>query len=437
MRLTPLEPWIAAKAGAPGALTRAHLAAYQLAKLNETLALARSRSAFYREHFAGLPEGLGSLDQLADFPFTTADDIRQNPLRFVCTSQGDIARVVTLDSSGTTGEPKRLYFTRADQELTIDFFHVGMSTFTGPGDRVMILLPCERPGSVGDLLAIALERLEAAGIRHGLVRDPAETLAVMRRERVTGLVGIPAQVIRLVRGAAARGGPTPALHSALLTTDHVPHAIKRAVEAAWGCTVYNHYGMTEMGLGGGVECAARRGYHLREADLLFEVIDPATGRPVSEGVEGEVVVTTLTRAGMPLIRYRTGDVSRFIPGPCPCGAQLKTLARVRARLAGRAELPGGQALTRADLDEALFANDAVLGFSADLRGEWDSPTLHVAAEVDAPAGDPAALARPLRDAIRSIPALQKAHVDVRVTAAPEGAMPGAVKRTLGDSRRRL
>jgi phenylacetate-CoA ligase len=142
--------------------------------------------------------------------------------------------------------------------------------------------------------------LGAHPIRHGVVRDVLETLDVMNQEHVNGLVGIPTQVL-----APARFGEGLRLKSALLTTDHVPNAIVRAVEHAWGCLVYNHYGMTEMGLGGG-ECQARRGYHLREADMIFEIVNPATGEPVAEGETGEAVFTTLTRRGMPLIRSRTG-----------------------------------------------------------------------------------------------------------------------------------
>jgi phenylacetate-coenzyme A ligase PaaK-like adenylate-forming protein len=89
--------------------------------------------------------------------------------------------------------------------------------------------------------------------------------------------------------------------------------------------------MTEMGLGGAMACEERVGYHPREADLIFEIIDPQTGGPLPEGEVGEVVFTTLTRAAMPLIRYRTGDLSRWIPGNCPCGSVLKRLDRIADR----------------------------------------------------------------------------------------------------------
>ncbi len=381
--LTPLEPWSAGKIGQPGRpLKRADLEAYQLDRLRATLDLARTRSPFYRRHLAEAPARLEALAGLARLPFTTAADLRAQPLQFLCVSQDEIQRVVTLDTSGTTGAPKRLYFTRPDQALTVDFFRVGMSTFTAPGDRVLILLPGETPGSVGDLLGTALRELGAEPIQHGPVRDPGRTLAAAAESGANVLVGVPAHVLKLVR-AAPPGAPRLKLKSALLTTDHVPAAIVRAVEAASGGTVYNHYGMTEMGLGGGVDCARRRGYHLREADLLFEVVDPDTGTPLPDGEPGEVVFTTLTRTGMPLIRYRTGDLGRFLPDACPCGTGLRTLAYITTRLTGRVELGGGSLLTMPALDESLFALADVLNFAATIRRGPARTRLELAIQVRA------------------------------------------------------
>jgi phenylacetate-CoA ligase len=204
MTLTPLGPWIARKIGQP-ALHRADLEVYQLQKLRETIHWARAHSPFYRRQLAEAPPELASLDALAGYPFTTTADLRANPLQFLSVSQDDIHRVVTLESSGTCGAPKRFYFTLADQALTVDFFQVGMSTFTAPGDRVLILLPGETPGSVGNLLAQAVRRLGAEPIQHGPVRDPARTLAVAAQERVTVMVGVPTHVMALVRQAPPCG----------------------------------------------------------------------------------------------------------------------------------------------------------------------------------------------------------------------------------------
>lgn len=429
--ITPLDAWIKQKIAHSGKLSRAALAADQLSKLCETIELARHKSPFYQKHLSSAPAQLSRLEDLAQFPFTTAQDIRNHGLQFLCVSQDEIQRVVTLDTTGTTGQPKSIYFTREDQELTIDFFHHGMTTFTAPGDRVLILLPCERAGSVGDLLATGLQRLGAEPVRHGIVRDRDQTLALMRAQKVDGLVGIPTQVLGL-----ARHSPDLRLKSVLLSTDHVPNAVARAIEQAWHCDVYNHYGMTEMGLGGGVECRARRGYHLREADLYFEIVHPETGQPVVVGESGEVVFTTLTRTGMPLIRYRTGDISRFIPGDCPCGTCLKTMERIRARRAGRVSLGAGEELTIADLDEALFSLDGVYDYDAGVLHSPERETLHLTVYV-LRADEPELTAR-IAAALDTIPAIQTARTRQRLSTQIEiytqratPALP--LKRTIRES----
>ena len=198
MKLTPLEPWISQKINSPQAeLRRSDLEAYQLDRLRQVLQLVRSKSTFYRKHLANAPERIEQLSDLDQFPFTSAEDLRREGLQFLTVSQSEIERVVTLDTSGTTGSPKRLYFTREDQELTIDFFRQGMSTFTGAGDRVMILLPYRTPGSVGDLLAKGLYRLGATPILFGPVQNPRDALAMMLAEKADVLVGVPTHVLAM------------------------------------------------------------------------------------------------------------------------------------------------------------------------------------------------------------------------------------------------
>jgi phenylacetate-coenzyme A ligase PaaK-like adenylate-forming protein len=324
-----------------------------------------------------MPTTIASLDELSQFPFTTPEDIRQNPLPFVCVSQNDIQRIVTLQSSGTTGEPKRIFFTADDQELTIDFFGVGMSTLTESGERVMILLPGETPGSVGDLLRIGLERKGVHPIPYGMVRDPFHALETMENQQADCLVGSPTQVLSLAR----RWNPkNKAPRTILLSTDYVPSAIVRELEKIWGCEVFHHYGATEMGLGGGVECEAHHGYHLRDADMLFEIVNPETGEPVPDGEYGEVVFTTLTRRGMPLIRYRMGDRSRFIVDECPCGTKLRTMEKVRGRFSGFVRM-GEETLKLPDFDEALFPIPGLLNFSITVSGSAGDESLLVEAQM--------------------------------------------------------
>jgi phenylacetate-coenzyme A ligase PaaK-like adenylate-forming protein len=436
MKITPLEGWISRRIGTNGAgLSRERIEACQLEKLRETIGWAKARSPFYREHLAGLAqEDLTGLEALRRFPFTTAEDIRRQPLRFLCVSQSEVSRVVTLQTSGTTGEPKRVFFTIDDQERTIDFFHHGMSTLAGPGDRVLILLPGTIPGSVGDLLVKGLERLGAVGIPHGLVCDASRTLDVMEKERIDTLVGVPAQVLGLARSSGGRAAPG----SVLLSADNVPDAVSNELRRIWGCEVFTHYGMTEMGFGGGVECEARNGYHFREADLYIEIVDPETGRSVSQGDPGEVVFTTLTRKGMPLIRYRTGDVSRFVPGPCPCGTVLKTLARVKSRLRSIRPIAQFGELSITDLDEAIFPVERVLDFSASLTREQGLDRLRI--EVQVIGADNRQTFAAIQEALNAVPVIRSAlrggalFLDVNLLTAVQAVTRDTGKRALLDLR---
>ncbi|TWH48734.1 DVU_1553 family AMP-dependent CoA ligase [Sporomusa sp. KB1] len=378
---TVYEAWIAKKIGWTGKeLTTKLLMEYQLSMLNKVINRAYEHSFFYRRHLKDYGKyPLTSLADLERFSFTTPQDLQTAGLKMVCVNQGEISHVVTLESSGTTGEPKRLYFTSQDQELTVDFFTQSMSMLIRPDEQVYILLPANRPGGVGDLLYQALKRLNAKPVKYGLISSLPEMLENLINQPVSCLVGIPVQILALARYYEHRGEKRKIpLNKILLCTDYVSQAISREIERIWDCEVFDYYGMTEAGLGGGMECGARCGYHLHEADLFFEIVDPMTGRPVMEGQPGEVVISTLTRQGMPLLRYRTGDLSRFIPGRCRCGTILRRLEKVRARKSGLISIGnGGCYITMADLDEALFSIPDVVNFTADVTRQADRSDLKI------------------------------------------------------------
>jgi phenylacetate-coenzyme A ligase PaaK-like adenylate-forming protein len=379
---TPLDFWVNNKIGSPNELlTRPIIAEYQLRKLQEIVDWAYQRSPFYHNHLQVFAkQKISCLEDLTCLPFTTSAHIQESALQMLCVAQGEINRVVTLDTTGTTGKPKRLYFTRDDQELTIDFFQQAMSTFTEPGDRVFILLPGDRPDSVGDLLAKALERLGATPIKHGTIRSLTETLQRLSDTQANILVGIPIQALALAKFYETSHSVAPlALQRMLLSTDYVSQAIIKEIGRILKCEVFDHYGMTEMGLGVGIECCAHHGYHLREADLYIEVIDPQTGGLLPEGQYGELVFTTLTRRGMPLIRYRSGDLSRLLSGKCLCGTALKNLDYIRARKDKGILLDDNCYLIIADLDEALLMLPGVVDFIANVSPgqEFTSLTIKI------------------------------------------------------------
>ena len=382
--ITPLEAWIREKARIDRELTGMSfleaLKAYQLQRLNATINYARRNTSFYRHHLASRPVALLSdLSDIARIPFTTSSDLTDNPLRFLAVRQDDIAKIVTLHTSGSTGEAKRLFFTEADLELTVDFFHHGMSTLVRPGQRAVVLLPGEKPDSVGDLLLRGLQRMDVQVLIYGPITDPLHAAEAIASFGAHCLVGIPTQVLAVARSRTGAAIGTGNIESVLLSTDYVPLSIAETLEEVWGCRVFTHYGMTEMGLGGGVECDALDGYHLREGDLYFEVVDHETGDACSDGAMGEVVFTTLTRQGMPLIRYRTGDIARIIPQPCcPCGSVLRRMERVMGRWNGAVRLGPDCILTLSDMDDVLFRLKGLLDYRASVsKGKEGKLRLHI------------------------------------------------------------
>ncbi|HWR39506.1 MAG TPA: AMP-binding protein [Patescibacteria group bacterium] len=375
LSVTPLDAWVRKEIGGNGPLTTAVIDAEQLKRLNATLALAARYSPFYRKRLAGYDIVLRRMEDLVHLPFTDAEDLKREALRFPCVSQEEISRVVTLGTSGTTGAAKRLFFTREDQERTMEFFQWGMKALTDPGDRVLILFPVNTPGGVGDLLAAAVRRLGATPVLHGPLTQRCQAAELLKEEPFSVIAGPPVPVLALAYDWQQRGWGGQMPKRALLSADYVPHSVVKHLREIWNCEVFGHYGMTEMGLGGGVECAAHDGYHLREADLYFEVIDPVSGVRKSAGEEGEVVFTTLTRQGMPLIRYRTGDISRLLPGRCACGSRLRRLGTVTSRRDG-VRCPGRERqLALADLDEMLFKIHGVVDYTAVLRENGDKRQL--------------------------------------------------------------
>lgn len=350
----PLDAWLARQCGA--ATSRdlpARLAQKQLHLLRSTLDQAM-RGAFYATRLQGREHNLSTLEDLTHLPFTTAEDLR-NWGDFLCVSQGDVQRMVTLHTSGTTGQPKRLAFTDADLAHTRDFFAVGMSQLVRAGQRLAVLLPgAERPDGVADLLRQALgnagvdvvappPQVHMAGQPHGENTDlpqndtkGGEALARwLEQAEAHCLVAAPAQLANLLTWFPAAGPKN--LVGVLSSAEPLDAALGQSLRQHWQCEVLDHYGLTETAYGGAVECAAHNGFHVRELDVLIEIVDISGSKVLQHGQAGEVVITTLQREAMPLVRYRTGDVARILPGPCACGSPLHRLGPVL----GRIERPEG------------------------------------------------------------------------------------------------
>ncbi|MDR0838157.1 MAG: AMP-binding protein [Oscillospiraceae bacterium] len=331
--MTHLTEWLSRKLSAPP--TRANLDAHIDRALRKTLDHAAKNGRHYSKYLQNIDiySYHNIKELLKSLPFSYPAELRDAPLNFLCVPPHEVLRVVTIPTSGTTGNPKRVYFSQEELESTADFFNYGMRNIARAGGRVMIFMRggspdgSAVPGGVCDILTRGLARFGAEGIAYGEVTDADAARRALIASGADCAVGIASQLAQIAR----LPGEQPELKSALLSADNIPPETVTELEQRWGCEVFSHFGMTETAFGGAVDCAAHAGMHIREPDMLFEIIDPATGENLPDGERGELVLTTLTRRVMPLVRYRTGDISEIIPGECPCGCALKRLGHVDGR----------------------------------------------------------------------------------------------------------
>lgn len=351
MKKTPLEDWIITKAGIDG--NRKALEEYQLKQIKNTIEYARENSSFYKSKLINIStDKIRRIGDLHKVPFTMPEDIAGDPFKFLSIAYKNIKRIVSLNTSGTTGEGKRIFFSQEDLNSTIDFFEYGMKSLIKKDDRILVLLPGNSFGSIGDLLKKALKDCTKLCIVEGILKDIPRVIKIIEEEDINCIVGIPIQILYLSR--MEREIFKNRIEKVLLSTDYVPKVLVNEIERKCNCKVFDHYGMTEMAYGGGVQCEALEGYHMREVDLYFEIVNPTTGEIMPEGEYGEVVFTTLNRKAMPLIRYRTGDISAFIKKPCPCGSFLKSMEPLQGRINNRILLKNSQYLYLRELDEILL-----------------------------------------------------------------------------------
>ena len=316
-------------------MPREDLEGIQLERLRITLSRA-SGSDYYRSLFskAGLEAGdIKGLENAAGLPLTTKEDLREGyPYGFLTTSRENLVRLHS--SSGTTGNPTVIFHTREDIDdwtnlVARCLYMVGVR----PGDVFQNMMGYGLfTGGLG--LHYGAERLGALTIPAGSGNSRRQ-VRLMKDFQTTVIHIIPSYALRLSEvfmELAIDPGKDLPLRIALLGAEPHTEGIRKRVEGLYGLEAYNSYGLSEMnGPGVAFECPEKKGMHLWEDSYLMEVIDPVSLKPLPDGEEGELVLTNLTRQGMPLIRYRTKDLTRIMPGECPCGRSHRRIERIKGR----------------------------------------------------------------------------------------------------------
>lgn len=316
-------------------MTRPEIEKLQMERLKTTLQRCMN-APFYKKRFEehGLkPEDIRYLEDLRKIPFTTKQDLRDNyPFGM---SVVPLEQVVRLhSSSGTTGTPTVILHTQKDLDEWANavarcLYMVGLR----PGDIFQ--------NSSGYGMFTGGLGFQYGAERLGMLTVPAAAGNTKRQIKfitdfgTTALHAIPSYAGRLYEVMEEMGiDPRRDTKLRTLIIGAEPHSDqqRRRIEDMLGVKAYNSFGMSEMcGPGVAFECPEQNGMHIWEDYYIVEIVDPETLEPVPEGEVGELILTTINREAMPLLRYRTRDLTRILPGECPCGRHHKRLDRMKGR----------------------------------------------------------------------------------------------------------
>ncbi len=316
-------------------MDRRKLEELQLARLKDTLAYAE-KSYYYGKTYKEKRINAASIRSLADIqkiPFTTKEDLREHwPYGFVAVSKDELVRMHS--SSGTTGRATVIFHTAND-----------LAVWTNLLARCMFMAGMRQSDVFQNMMTYGLftgglgfhygaEKIGALVIPAGAGNSKRQ-IQLMRDFATTAVHVIPSYALHLSTVfAELKLDPRKDTKVKIAFVGAEPHTekMRRKIEEIYGYKAFNSYGLSEMnGPGVAFECPNQDGLHIWEDSFIVEIIDPQTLQPVNDGEEGELVMTTLQRAGMPILRYRTKDLTRIIPEPCACGRTHRRIERIKGR----------------------------------------------------------------------------------------------------------
>lgn len=316
-------------------LPRPVLARLQLERLRQTVERAFSRVPLYRQRMQerGItPAALESLADIARLPFTTKADLRDAyPFGLFASPLEEIVRLHA--SSGTTGKPVVVAYTKEDVAVWTSVM-IRSFAMAGVHSGDIVQNAYGYGLFTGGLGAhYGAEGLGAAVIPTSGGNTDRQIL-VMKDFGVTVICSTPSYFLHMLERAGQMGVDVRSLPLRIGVFGAEPwtEGMRRRIEELAGIRAFDIYGLSEIiGPGVGIECECQQGLHIFEDHFYPEIIDPATGEVLPEGAEGELVLTTLSKRAMPMVRYRTRDITALVPGSCPCGRTLRRIRRIGRR----------------------------------------------------------------------------------------------------------
>jgi len=316
-------------------MERDELEALQLRRLQDTVMRSYYRVPFYRSQMDGVgvsPDDIRTLADIRRLPFTNKTDLRDNyPFGLFAVPKNELVRIHA--SSGTTGKPTVVGYTRRDLDVwTENVARLATAGGVTDGDTVQIAFGYGLfTGGFG--LHYGCEKCGASVIPASS-GNTSRQLMLMQDFGTTVLVCTPSYALHIAEVGEAMGldFENMPLRLGLFGGEPWSDGMRDQIESRLHITATDNYGLSEI-TGPGVtgECLAKNGHHIAEDHFYPEILDPDTMEPVKEGEKGELVFTTLTKEALPMLRYRTHDITRFLSGECSCGRTLRRMARISGR----------------------------------------------------------------------------------------------------------
>ncbi|HEX9049898.1 MAG TPA: phenylacetate--CoA ligase [Anaeromyxobacter sp.] len=320
-------------ASAPDFLPRRELERLQLGRLQAVVARAYARVELFRRRMEERnlrPDSIRSLADIAKLPFTIKADLRDTyPFGLFASPMEDIVRLHA--SSGTTGKPIVVAYTEADLQVwTSVMVRAFAACGLHKGDVVQNAYGYGLfTGGLGAHYGGEALGATVIPISGG---NTERQLMVLQDFNVTAIACTPSYFVHLIERAKDARIGFGRLKVGVFGAEPWSESMRRYIEAESGIKAYDIYGLSEIvGPGVGIECPERDGPHLFEDHFYPEIVDPQTGEPVPDGKEGELVLTTLSKEAMPMIRYRTRDITAIHPEPCACGRTIRRMRRIGRR----------------------------------------------------------------------------------------------------------
>jgi phenylacetate-CoA ligase len=311
---------------------------YQEEQLGELLQYVNKNSKFYsdlfKEHNISIND-IKTIEDLQKLPFTTKDDLYEQNDDFICVDKRKIVDYIT--TSGTLGDPVTFAMTDADLERLAYNEYISFLCSDGdPDDIYQLMVTLDRRFMAGMAYFLGIKKMGAGMVRvgNGMIELQWDTI---RRIKPNALVAVPSFILKLIEYAEANGidyknssiKKAVCIGESLRNSDFTLNTLGQRIKDKWDIKLYSTYASTEMGAAF-AECGNSIGGHHRPELLIVEFVDEYNN-PVKEGEAGELVITTLGVEGMPLIRFKTGDVVEHFTEPCACGRNSMRLGPVIGR----------------------------------------------------------------------------------------------------------